>query len=177
MKSIHSIAAVLLIVALTGTAHASKSAGNMIDDSTINATVKAELIGNKQTKAHSINVETYKGVVQLSGFVATQAEKDAAGKVAQGVDGVTEVRNSIAIGADTPMGQKLDDSMLTGKVKAALIDAKDVSSTNINVETRGGVVQLSGFVSSEAMRDKAGQVAARVNGVKSLDNVLVVKPK
>jgi hyperosmotically inducible protein len=155
---------------------ASKSAGTIIDDNTINATVKADLIGNKKTKAHRINVETYKGVVQLSGFVATQEEKDEAGRVAAAVKGVKEVRNSIAIGPDTPFGQKLDDSVMTGKVKAALIDAKDVRSGDINVETRAGVVQLSGFVPSAAMRDKAGEVALRVEGVKQLDNVLQVRP-
>jgi hyperosmotically inducible protein len=155
---------------------ASKSAGTIIDDNTINATVKADLIGNKKTKANRINVETYKGIVQLSGFATTQAEKDEAGKVAEGVEGVKEVRNSIAIGPDTPFGQKLDDSVMTGKVKAALIDAKDVKSGDINVETRAGVVQLSGFVPSATMRDKAGEVALKVTGVKQLDNVLQVRP-
>ena len=56
-----------------------------------------------------------------------------------------------------------------------MIDAKDVKSGNINVETRAGVVQLSGFVPSTAMRDKAGVVAARVDGVKQIDNVLQIK--
>ena len=92
------------------------------------------------------------------------------------VDGVKDVRNDIAIAPATAFGQKLDDSVTTGKVKAALIDAKDVHSTAINVETRGGIVQLSGFVPNAAMRDKAGKVAERVEGVKSLDNVLQVRP-
>jgi hyperosmotically inducible protein len=175
MKSMQWLLAVMATTLVSGPAFASKSAGTIIDDNTINATIKAELIGNKTTKAHRINVETYKGIVQLSGFVATQAEKDEAGKVAGAVEGVKEVRNSIAIGPDTPFGQKLDDSVMTGKVKAALIDAKDVRSGDINVETRAGVVQLSGFVPSAAMRDKAGVVALRVEGVKQLDNVLQVR--
>ena len=44
------------------------------------------------------------------------------------------------------MGTKLDDSVTTGKVKTALMDADDVKAGEINVETKGGVVQLSGFV-------------------------------
>jgi hyperosmotically inducible periplasmic protein len=172
-----SLFAAALALSLCAPAYASKSAGTIVDDNTINASVKANLIGNKQTKARHINVETYKGVVQLSGFVTTQAEKDEAGKVAKAVDGVKDVRNDISIAPDTPFGQKLDDSVTTGKVKAALIDTKDVSSTAINVETRGGIVQLSGFVPNEAMRDKAGQVAGRVEGVKSLDNVLQIRPE
>ena len=175
MKSIHWLLAAFLATLLAGPVYAAKSAGTVIDDNTINATIKADLIGNKSTKAHRINVETYKGIVQLSGFVATQAEKDEAGKVANAVEGVKEVRNSIALGPDTPFGQKLDDSVTTGKVKAALIDTKDVKSGNINVETRAGVVQLSGFVPSMAMRDKAGVVAGKVEGVKQIDNVLQIK--
>src|SRR6185436_13550760 len=65
-------------VLVAGMAKADKTAGEVVDDSTVNASVKAALIGNKTTKAHDINVETYKGVVQLSGFVDTAAEKDEA---------------------------------------------------------------------------------------------------
>jgi hyperosmotically inducible protein len=167
------LAAFALVVA---TAHASKSTGEIIDDNTINASVKAALIGNKTTKAHDINVETYKGVVQLSGFVDTPAEKDEAARVAGGVDGVKSVTNSIAVGGKTSMGTKLDDTVTTGRVKAALMDAKGVKSGQINVETKSGIVQLSGFVDSQAMKDTAATVAAGVSGVKDVQNVLVVKP-
>jgi hyperosmotically inducible periplasmic protein len=73
------------------------------------------------------------------------------------------------------MGTKLDDSVTTGKVKTALMDADDVKAGEINVETKGGVVQLSGFVNSEDMKKKAGEVAAGVSGVKNVQNALVVK--
>jgi hyperosmotically inducible protein len=79
----------------------------------------------------------------------------------------------LAIGA-VVQSAKLDDS--TGRVKAALIDNKDVKSHQINVETNAGVVQLSGFVTSEAMRDSAVKVAADVDGVKRVDNALVIMP-
>ena len=62
------LAGALLTVA---TAQADKTAGDVVDDNTVNASVKAALIENKTTKANNINVETYKGVVQLSGFVET----------------------------------------------------------------------------------------------------------
>jgi hyperosmotically inducible protein len=157
------------------TAQAEKSAGNVVDDNTINASVKAALIGNKTTKAHDINVETYKGVVQLSGFVDSPEQKDEATKVASEVDGVKSVNNSISVGGKTSMGTKLDDTVTTGKVKAALMDASDVKSGQINVETKSGIVQLSGFVDSAAMKDKAGQVAAGVSGVKEVQNALLVR--
>jgi hyperosmotically inducible protein len=109
--------------------------------------------------------------------VATQAEKTEAGRVAKSVSGVKQLRNDIAIMGATSMGTKLDDSMLTSKVKTALIEESKIKANDINVETRGGTVQLAGFVSSKAVRDRAGVVAAGVKGVNKVDNVLIVKPK
>jgi hyperosmotically inducible protein len=167
------LAAALVAVA---PAHAQKTAGDVVDDNTINASIKVALVTNKKTEAHRINVETYKGIVQLSGFVDSQDEKDEATQVAASVSGVKQVRNSIAIGPSGTIGQKLDDSVTTGRVKAALIDSKDVKSHQINVETNAGVVQLSGFVTSATMRDSAARVAADVGGVKKVDNELMIKP-
>jgi hyperosmotically inducible protein len=154
-----------------------KSLGTMVDDGTITTSVKTALLENKNTHSTKINVESFNGVVQLSGFVATQAEKTEAGRVAKGVSGVKQLRNDIAIMGATSMGTKLDDSMLTSKVKTALIEESKIKANDINVETRGGTVQLAGFVSSKAVRDRAGVVAAGVKGVNKVDNVLIVKPK
>lgn len=177
--SLKSLLPALLASLLLGSAvtvHAQKSAGDRVDDASIAASIKAGLLDHKDTSALSINVESDRGVVQLSGFAASQAEKDSAGKVAAGVSGVRQVINSITVAPKTSLGTKLDDSLVTGRVKAALMDAKDVKSLQINVETRDGVTQLAGFVTSAAMKDRAGEVASRVAGVKRVDNVLVVKP-
>ncbi len=110
-------------------------------------------MAEKGVPSSDVNVEVYKGVVLLSGFVKTQAEKDAAGKVAKNVKDVASVRNELAVHPATSMGTKLDDTMLVSKVKAALVDASDVKSGQINVEARGGIVQLGGFVTGEKMKD------------------------
>jgi hyperosmotically inducible protein len=165
-----------LVTVMAVPVHAQKSAGEVVDDGTIAATIKAGLLDNKSTSSMQINVESYKGTVQLSGFVESQAEKDTAGKVAAGVDGVKRVINSLALAPATSMGTKLDDTLVTGKVKAALMDASDVKSMQINVETKSGVTQLAGFVTSAGMKDRAGKVAEGVAGVRKVDNVLVVKP-
>jgi hyperosmotically inducible protein len=158
-------------------AQAKQTPGEELDDSAITAEVKAALFDHKDTHAAKINVETFKGIVQLSGFVATEAEKDTAGRITQDIKGVKEVRNSIALHPSTSIGTKLDDTVLTSKVKAALIDAANVKSGQINVETEGGIVQLSGFVTSEGMRERAAKIAADVAGVQRVDNALIVKPK
>jgi osmotically-inducible protein OsmY len=72
-------------------------------------------------------------------------------------------------------GEYFDDTVITTKVKAAIFNEPDLKSTEINVETFKGVVQLGGFVSSQAGIDKAVQVARSVKGVASVKNDMRLK--
>jgi osmotically-inducible protein OsmY len=72
-------------------------------------------------------------------------------------------------------GQYVDDSTITAKVKAAILDDPSLKVFQIGVKTYKDVVQLSGFVNSAEIRSRAGVVAGRVNGVKSVKNDLIVK--
>ena len=72
-------------------------------------------------------------------------------------------------------GRVVDDAAITAKVKAALVDAKEVSALNVNVTTYRGVVQLSGFVDSTTAAARAGEVARQIEGVRSVENDLKVR--
>ncbi len=72
-------------------------------------------------------------------------------------------------------GEYMDDTVVTGKVKTAIFAEPTLKSAEINVETFKGVVQLSGFVGSQAMEDKAVTVARGVAGVKSVKNDMRLK--
>lgn len=72
-------------------------------------------------------------------------------------------------------GEYFDDSVITAKVKTAIFNDPQLKSLEISVETFRGVVQLSGFVESQASIQKAGTLAKGVQGVKSVDNNLSVK--
>ena len=72
-------------------------------------------------------------------------------------------------------GQYMDDTVITAKVKAAIFDEPTLKSAEINVETYKGVVQLSGFVSSQAAINKAVQVTRAVSGVVSVKNDMRIK--
>ena len=101
--------AALIVAAMLGTAVMAgctstpnrASAGETIDDSVITAKVKAKLIEDPVTKAHEISVETFKGTVQLSGFVETAAERTRAVQLANDVDGVKDVKNSLVLRKST----------------------------------------------------------------------------
>lgn len=72
-------------------------------------------------------------------------------------------------------GEYIDDSVITTKVKAAIFEESSLKSAEINVETFKGMVQLSGFVSSQAAIDKAVELARGVKGVKSVRNDMRLK--
>lgn len=78
-------------------------------------------------------------------------------------------------GAGSSTGAYVDDSVITSKVKKRLYKDKTTSGWDIKVATKDGIVQLSGFVKSEAEKAKAGELAKGVNGVKSVSNDLIVK--
>ena len=74
-----------------------ESMGEYIDSGVITTSVKSKLFGDPLVKGFEISVETYKGVVQLSGFVSTLKEKQQAEKLARQVEGVKAVKNNITI--------------------------------------------------------------------------------
>ena len=72
-------------------------------------------------------------------------------------------------------GEYVDDTVLTTRVKAAIFNEPSLKSAEINVETFKGVVQLSGFVSSQAAANRAVELTTGVNGVKSVKNDMRLK--
>ena len=73
-------------------------------------------------------------------------------------------------------GAYVDDATITTRVKSRFAEDKTVSATRISVETLKGVVQLSGFATSEAEKQRAAQIAASVPGVRQVQNAVVVRP-
>jgi hyperosmotically inducible protein len=172
--------AVIVIVMSVLTACAAtrtqQSAGEHIDAAVVSAKVKAARIDDPATKARQIEVDTFRGTVQLNGFVDSADEKAAATRVAHSVKGVQNVRNNLALGhTDRSAGAVLDDGVVTTKVKAALIAEPATKARDITVVTREVIVQLSGFVDSPTQKATAGEVAQGVAGVRQVKNDLQVK--
>ncbi len=102
MKKLNRFSLLLAAVALTalvgcaGTSTGS-STGGYVDDSVITTKTKAAIFNEPTLKSAEINVETFRGVVQLSGFVSTQDNINKAVSVARGVSGVTSVKNDMRL--------------------------------------------------------------------------------
>jgi osmotically-inducible protein OsmY len=102
MKPISRFSAILAAAAMTvamGCAATSsrESTGEYIDDTAITTKVKTAIFNDASLKSNDISVETFKGRVQLSGFVDTRADIAQAGTVAKGVGGVTSVKNDLRL--------------------------------------------------------------------------------
>jgi hyperosmotically inducible protein len=150
--------------------------GTSVDDSVITTRVRSALLDNSDIKSFDIKVETRKGEVMLSGFVANQAQVDRAVGIARATEGVTGVDNKLALkeGVAT-VGNQIDDGVVTTKVKSALLAEASIKSSDIMVVTRKGEVQLSGFVNNQAQIDRALAVTSGVEGVSKVGNDMSIK--
>ena len=155
---------------------ASPTIGTEIDDSLLTTRVKAALLDNIDIKSFDLKVETRKGDVMLSGFVDNQAQIDHALAIARSVPGVVTVSNGVNLkGAPTTIGTKIDDTVITAQIKAALMADDSIKSADIAAVTRDGIVQLSGFVNNQPQIDRALAVAGSIKGVIRINNEMRIK--
>ncbi len=150
--------------------------GNQVDDTVITTSVRTALMADDLVKSSDLQVETRKGVVQLSGFVDSQQQIDQAVAIARNVSGVTDVENTVTLKTvPGTVGEKIDDTVVTTRVKSALLADDDIKSADISVLTFNGEVQLSGFVNNQGQIDKAARIAGATEGATGVKNGLMVK--
>lgn len=150
--------------------------GTELDDSLLTSRVKAALLDNIDIKSLDLKVETRKGEVMLSGFVDNQTQIDHAVSVARAVPGVLAIDNKLSLkGAPTSIGTKLDDTVITTRVKTVLMADEGVKSPDIAVVTRNGEVRLSGFVNNQGQIDRALEISGAVEGVTKVSNDMSIK--
>jgi osmotically-inducible protein OsmY len=93
---VFTAATMLTVVGCAGTS-TKESTGDFVDDAVITTKVKSSIFNEPTLKTTEINVETFKGTVQLSGFVAQPGDITKAGEIARGVKGVKSVKNDIRV--------------------------------------------------------------------------------
>ncbi len=96
-RAVVAFAAALSIAACTSSDRTKESTGEYVDDTVITSKVKTALLSDSGLKSFDIGVETFKGVVQLSGFVSSSAAMSQAVRVAGGIKGVSSVRNDMRV--------------------------------------------------------------------------------
>lgn len=158
-----------------------RSFGEVVDDATTTAAVKSKLLWNKHADGLSANVDTNRGKVTLTGTAHSKEAKDLAEKLARTTLGVKLVDNRLEIIAAKPkedseakeesgtVGEAISDTWITTKVKSTFMYSTGVSSYDISVETKEGVVTLSGNVASAHERSLAIELAEALRGVKKVN--------
>lgn len=134
-----------------------RTGGTQIEDQSIELKSGGRLREAIGDKGH-VNVTSYNRIVLLSGEVGTDADKAAAEKAVRDIEGVSNVVNELEVGPNSTISTRSSDTVITTRVKSALIDAKDVQASAIKVVTERGNVYLMGRV-TEREATRASEVA------------------
>jgi osmotically-inducible protein OsmY len=171
---IATYAAALLLGGLLGACSSTQPPSVQIDDARIHTELTARLAADDDTSPFSIDINVNEGVVHLTGAVETATEREEAGRIARGVEGVREVVNDISLGGEQTLGEKVDDASVTARVKAKIAASSQLNPFNIQVNTVDGVVSLTGRVHSESEKAEAERLARETDGVRRVRNLLEV---
>lgn len=154
-------------------------------DAGITTAVKGKLAADNDVKAYQIDVDTKDKVVTLTGTVDTATAETRALEIARGTDGVSNVVDNVTVSpvvaapslpAPDIGRAAFSDTEITGSVKTKLLADDMVKGLRIDVDTRDGVVTLTGEVKSQAEKDQALKLARETEGVKSVtDRMTVVR--
>jgi osmotically-inducible protein OsmY len=109
--------------------------------------------------------------IEKAGAQAKRDAKDAAARAESAAESAADSTKQMGAAA----GAKVDDATITAKVNASLAADKDLSAIRIDVDTRDGVVTLSGPTPSATARERASEIARGVKGVSSVNNQLTIK--
>ena len=126
-----------------------------------------EVIGDK---GH-VNVTSYNRQVLLTGEVPTAKDRELVEKAVAGVDNVRSVVNELAVMPNSTLTQRSNDTLITGKVKASFVDAKDISLNAFKIVTERNTVFLMGRVTPREVA-RATEIARGVGGVEKVVRVL-----
>lgn len=149
-----------------------RTAGTQVEDEGIESRV-ASAIREKAGNDGHINVTSYNRQVLLTGEVPTEAYKQKAEEAARASQNVKAVVNDLAVMFNSSLSQRSQDTLITGKVKASIVDAKDLTSNAIKVLTERNVVYLMGRV-TERESKRAAEIARGVHNVQKVVRVFEI---
>lgn len=149
-----------------------RTSGTQLEDEGIEFRATNRLHGLYGDRAH-VNVTSWNRQVLLTGEVPTQEDRQKAEQTLREVENVRSIVNDLVVAPPSSLSQRSNDTLITGKVKASFVDAKDLVSAAFKVVTERGVVYLMGRVTQrEATR--ATEIARGVSGVTKVVRVFEI---
>lgn len=178
MSRVASIAAIFAILGLAGCelavigaattaaysiAEDRRTSGTQIDDESIQIRAKSRVVDRFGEKVH-ITVTSFNRMALLTGEAPDAPTREEIGRIVLGVPNVRSVANELQLGAPSSRTSRINDEIITTKVKARLIDSGKVSIVHVKVVTEAGVVFLLGLVTEDEAA-QAVEIARTTGGV------------
>ncbi|MCW8870540.1 MAG: BON domain-containing protein [Proteobacteria bacterium] len=165
-----------------------------LKDAWLDGKVETALLVNRHLNNFEIDTDVKGRTVMLTGTVNSEIDKELAGEIAKGIEGVDKVKNKLTVEKPDTMNHEMHDdhddhdadrsfsnwyydSTTTATIKSKLLWNSETSGLSVNVDTMYGNVTLDGEVNSSAEKDLVEQIAENTDGVRSVDNQLTVSPE
>lgn len=152
-----------------------RTAGTQLEDQGIEMRANKVLRNSPVEPAH-IDVTSYNRRVLLTGEVPNEQDKQLAEQLVSRVENVNAIVNELHIGENASFSQRSSDTLITGKVKASLVDAKDLYANAFKVITENGTVYLMGRV-TQREAERATDIARSVSGVLRVVRIFDIVPE
>jgi osmotically-inducible protein OsmY len=156
------------------TAHDRRSAGVQTDDETLEWKALQRIPQQHRAGSH-LNFTAYNGRLLITGEAFSAEAKAAIGEAMSQINGVKRIDNEVAVAPVSPLGNRSNDSFITSKLKARLVDSKEVSANHVKVVTENTVAYLLGLVNAHEAK-VAIQIARTTDGVRKVVDLLEVLP-
>ena len=149
-----------------------RTSGTQIDDQAIELKSVRRISDVIADRGH-VNVTSYNRLVLITGEVPTEADKTAVEQAVMRIDNVRSIVNELTLAAPSSLSARSNDTLMTSKVKASMVDTKDIQANAFKVVSERSVVYLMGRV-SEREANRAADVARGVSGVQKVVKVFEV---
>lgn len=149
-----------------------RTSGTQLEDEGIELRAASRVRENFGERVH-VNIASYNRQVLLTGEVPTEQDKQRVEQVVAKVDNVRAIVNELAMLGNTTISQRANDAYITGKVKAGLVDTKDLFTNAFKVVTERGTSYLMGRV-TQREADRATNIARSTSGVRKVVRVLEI---
>jgi osmotically-inducible protein OsmY len=146
-----------------------RTPGAMVEDQSIELKISSRIRDAVGERAH-INITSYNRKVLLTGEAPDQQDKERVGEIAKGIDNITSVWNEVGVTSISTMTERTNDLVMAGRIKADLIDAKDLLSNAYKVVVERGSVYVMGRITAR----EAKRVASVISGVSGVKKVVLV---
>lgn len=149
-----------------------RTSGTVVEDEGIELKASARVRENLGERVH-VNITSYNRQVLITGEVPSAQDKQLVEKVVSGVENVRNIVNELGVMGNATLTQRSSDALVTGRVKAGLIDAKDLISSAFKVVTERGTTYIMGRV-TQREANRATEVVSGTTGVQRLVRILEI---